>query len=258
MTPSPMGFVMAMKTEILYGIHPVEEALKAGRRTFTEIYITKDRAPNRLTDVTEAAARLKIPMRAITASRLSELAGSEAHQGIGAKVGEYPIEALESIIESCNERPFPCFLLLLDGIVDPQNMGALVRTALCAGIDAVVFPKDRSASPLPSVSKASAGAMEHLKMAMVTNLSATIGELKHSGFWIAGLDRSADRSIYQLDLTGPVAIVIGGEEKGIRPLVKQQCDFLASIPQRTGFNSLNASVAGAVVMYEAVRQRQAG
>jgi 23S rRNA (guanosine2251-2'-O)-methyltransferase len=98
--------------------------------------------------------------------------------------------------------------------------------------------------------------MEHLKMAMVTNLSATIQELKHSGLWIAGLDKSADQTLYDMDLTGPIAIVIGGEEKGIRPLVKKQCDFLVSIPQTTGFNSLNASVAGAVVMYEAVRQRR--
>ena len=244
-----------MKTEILYGIHPVLEALKAGRRTCLEIYITPDRTPYRLSEVTEAAKTQKLPVKSLSSSQLSVLSGTESHQGVGAKVSEYPLVELDSLTETAAESNSPCFLLLLDGIVDPQNMGALIRTALCAGVDGILFPKDRSASPLPSVSKSSAGAMEHIKMAMVTNLSATIQELKHSGLWIAGLDKSAEQSLYDMDLSGPIAIVIGGEEKGIRPLVKKQCDFLVSIPQKAVFNSLNASVAGAVVMYEAVRQR---
>ena len=242
-----------MKTEILYGIHPVTEALKARRRTCFEIYITTDRTPYNLSEVTEAAKALKLPIKSMTSSQLSVLSGTEAHQGIGAKVSEYPLVALESLTETRASA----FIVLLDGIVDPQNMGALVRTSLCAGVNGIVFPKDRSASALPSVSKSSAGAMEHLNMVMVTNLSATIQELKHSGLWIAGLDKSAEQTLYDADLTGPIAVVIGGEEKGIRPLVKKQCDFLISIPQSVAFNSLNASVAGAVVMYEAVRQRRA-
>lgn len=246
-----------MKPEILYGIHPVTEALEAHRRTCFEIYITPDRSSGALAEVIERASALSLPIKTISSSQLSHLCGSEAHQGIAAKVSPCPLADIDDLTARPPADKAPVFLVLLDGIVDPQNMGALVRTALCAGVTGIVFPKDRSATPLPSVSKASAGAMEHLPMAMVTNLSATIQHLKHSGLWIAGLDRSAAQSIYDVDLSGPVAIVIGGEEKGIRPLVKKQCDFLISIPQTVGFNSLNASAAGAIVMYEAVRQRKA-
>jgi 23S rRNA (guanosine2251-2'-O)-methyltransferase len=245
-----------MKPEILYGIHPVTEALKARRRTCFEIYISPDRSPGQITQVIEIAGILKLPIKTLSSSQLSVLCGSEAHQGVGAKVSPYPLVDMDDLTAPSGENSPPAFLVLLDGIVDPQNMGALIRTALCAGATGIVFPKDRSASPLPSVSKASAGAMEHLPMAMVTNLSAAIQNLKHSGLWIAGLDKSAGQTLYDVDWTGPMAIVIGGEEKGIRPLVKKQCDFLISIPQIAGFNSLNASVAGAVVMYEAVRQRK--
>lgn len=244
-----------MKTEILYGIHPVLEALRAGRRSCNEIYVTKDRTPSRLLEVSEMAENMKIPVKAISSSQLAVLAGTEVHQGVGAKVSLYPLVELENLIEFPNENNTPPFLLLLDGIVDTQNLGALARTGLCAGIDGILFPKDRSASPLPSVSKASAGAMEHLKIAMVTNLSSAIQELKHLGLWVVGLDKTSVQSIYEMDFTCPIAIVIGGEEKGIRPLVKKQCDFMVSIPQGVDFNSLNASAAGAVVMYEVVRQR---
>jgi 23S rRNA (guanosine2251-2'-O)-methyltransferase len=246
-----------MKTEIIYGMHPVMEALKARRRTCSEIYITPDRTPSHLSEVIETAKTLNLPIKSLSSSQLSILSGTEAHQGVGAKVSLFPLIEIEDMTDASAAGNLLTFLLLLDGIVDPQNMGALVRTALCAGVHGIVFPKDRSTSPLPSVSKASAGAMEHINMAMVTNLSAAIQELKHMGLWIAGLDKSAEKTLYDVDLTGPIAIVIGGEEKGIRPLVKQQCDFLVSIPQSVGFNSLNASVAGAVVMYEAVRQRMA-
>ncbi len=244
-----------MKTEILYGIHPVLEALRAGRRNCFEIYVTKDRTPSRLLEVTEMAEKMKIPVNSISSSQLSVLAGAEVHQGIGAKMSLYPLVELDNLLEFPGGKNVPPFLLLLDGIVDTQNLGALARTGLCAGIDGVIFPKDRSTSPLPSVAKASSGAMEHLKIAAVTNLSSAIQELKHLGLWVTGLDKGSAQSIYEMDFTCPTAILIGGEEKGIRPLVKKQCDFLASIPQRGDFNSLNASAAGAIVMYEVVRQR---
>lgn len=240
-----------MKTEILYGLHPVCEALRAGRRTCIEIFIAKDNA--RFPELIPLVQPRRIPVHTVTAGQLSALSGSEAHQGIAAKVSEYPLVEMEAL----SGAQSPCFLLLLDGIVDPQNMGALIRTALCAGAGGVVFPKDRSASPIPSVSKASAGAMEHMKMARTTNLTAAIQSLKQDGVWIAGLDRTANQSIYDMKWTGPSAVVIGGEEKGIRPLVRKHCDFLVSIPQEADFNSLNASAAGAVVMYEVLRQRKA-
>jgi 23S rRNA (guanosine2251-2'-O)-methyltransferase len=148
------------------------------------------------------------------------------------------------------------FLILLDGIVDPRNLGALMRTAICAGAEAIIIPKDRSAGPSAIVSKASAGALEHLNLVRVTNIPNTIKALKEIGYWITGLDMAADHSLFSCDLSGPVALVIGGEEKGIRPLVRKQCDYLVSIPQAGPVDSLNASVAGAVVMYEIFRQKQ--
>ena len=144
---------------------------------------------------------------------------------------------------------------MLDSILDPQNLGGLIRTAVCAGVDAVILPKDRSATPSPAVSKASAGALEHARVIQATNLVRSMALLKEAGIWITGLDRAGDPSIFQSDFNGPVALVVGGEEKGIRPLVKKHCDFLATIPQQGPIDSLNASAAGAVAIYEAFRQR---
>jgi 23S rRNA (guanosine2251-2'-O)-methyltransferase len=147
------------------------------------------------------------------------------------------------------------FLLMLDNIQDPQNLGAIIRTALCVGIHGVIVPKDRSAPPTPAVSRASCGALEHIRLVRVTNLVQTIKHCKNSGLWVLGLQKDAAQLIYASDLSGSIALVLGGEQKGIRRLVKKHCDFLVSIPQQGAFNSLNASVAAAVAMYEAFRQR---
>jgi 23S rRNA (guanosine2251-2'-O)-methyltransferase len=148
-------------------------------------------------------------------------------------------------------------LLLLDQIVDVQNLGSLIRTALCAGAKGVVITRKRAAHPSPAVSKASAGALEHLPVARVANMTEAIKQLKNTGFWIVGLGGRSGRSLFEVDLTGPLALVIGGEQKGIRPLVRRHCDFLAAIPQQGPLDSLNASAAGAVALFEAVRQRRA-
>lgn len=243
-----------IKTEILYGIHPVTEALKAGRREFHEVYVLKERDSKRLGDITALLETGKIPVKAVKPACLEEITESGFHQGIGAKVSEYPLTPFDDILN--NIKPGgKDFLVLLDNIVDPQNLGALVRTALCVGAGAVVITKDRSASPTPAVSKASAGALEHISLSKVTNMINAMKEIKDKGLWIAGLDAVADMSVYDCDFRSPIALVIGGEERGIRPLVKSNCDFLVSIPQKKGVSSLNASAAGAVVMYEVFRQR---
>lgn len=242
------------KREIIYGGHPVREALNAGRRVFDEIYISKDRLSPRIGRIVEMAEEKGVPVKKIKGDRLTSLAGTDHHQGIGACVSPYPLSDVDDILNVGKSGKDP-FLLLLDSIVDPHNLGALVRTANCAGVDGIVIPKDRSAAPVPSVSKASAGALEHVKLAVVTNVVKTMEELKKSGFWISGMDASGERSIYETDFKGPVAIVVGGEGRGIRPLVRKHCDFLVYIPQLGQVDSLNASVAGAVVMYEAYRQR---
>ncbi len=247
-----------MKTEILYGIHPVFEALEAGRRDFFELYIAKDKTSKRLEKVRALAESKKIPVRRIKHAQIKSMAGSDLHQGIAANVSPYPLAELPDIVDRPRLADTKHFLLLLDNVLDPHNLGAIIRTGLCVGIDGIIIPKDRSATPTPAVSRASAGALEHLFLARVTNLVNTIKALKKKGLWIAGMDRAAEKSIFSCDFSGSVAIVIGGEEKGIRPLVKKHCDFLISIPQRGQVNSLNASVAGAVVMYEAFRQRTQG
>ena len=244
-----------MKKEILYGIHPVFEALKAGRRDFFEVYIAKDKTSKRIDKLVAIAESMKVPVERVEPLTLKSMTGTDLHQGLGARTGPFPISEISDIFDGVQTDDENHLLLLLDNIMDPHNLGALIRTALCVGVDGIIIPKDRSVPPTPAVSKASAGALEHIRLVRVTNMVNTIKDLKEKGLWIAGMEKTSDKSIFFSDLTVPVAIVIGGEEKGMRPLVKKHCDFLMSIPQTGQVNSLNASVAGAVVMYEAFRQR---
>ena len=243
-----------MKTEILYGFHPVFEALKAGRREFSEIYIIDEKDSKRFEKISGQVKERNIPLKMVKSQQLQRIIGSDLHQGIGARVGEYPFAAFEDILNDIQPGNND-FLLLLDNVVDPHNLGALVRTALCVGVRGIIITKDRSASPTPAVSKASAGALEHVMLCKVTNMVGAIKEIKEKGFWVVGMDAGAEKPVFSCELGHQLAIVIGGEEKGIRPLVKTNCDFLVSIPQKGSVSSLNASVAGAVVMYEAFRQR---
>ena len=242
-----------MKTEILFGIHPVTETLRAGRRTVIEVFIAQTGSSGRFNEVRSRARSLNIPVQRAKPSWIQSLSGTAAHQGIAARVSPYPFATISELMDGADQRP--SLILLLDGILDPHNLGAIIRTALCAGVDGIVIPKDRSAYPTPAVSKASAGALEHIHLVQVTNLVRTIRNLKQKGFWVFGLDRNADLSLYASDLTGSVAVVIGGEEKGLRRLVRSHCDRMITIPQSGPIDSLNASVAGAIVLYEAVRQR---
>ena len=244
-----------MKTEILSGVHPVYEALKAGRRIFYDLYIAKNSTSSRLKKTITLAEGKKIPIRKIAPSKLRLLSGTDTAQGVGAKVSRYPLCGIHEIAKKIKTSTEDPFLLLLDNVADPQNLGALIRTGTCAGIDAAIITRDRSAPPTPAVSKSSAGALEHVDLALVTNMASTIRFLKQNGLWIIGMDQNAKRSVFETDLRCPVAIVIGGEAKGIRPLVKRECDYLVSIPLFGKVESLNASVAGGVTMYEVQRQR---
>jgi 23S rRNA (guanosine2251-2'-O)-methyltransferase len=247
-----------VKVEILYGFHPVYEALRAGRRTFHEIYISKQTHTKRIKQITTAAARKHLPIKEVSPSQLQTIAGAVAHQGVAAEVTAYPLVDVADLIEAAISGDRPPLLLLLDHVVDPHNLGAIIRTAVCAGVDAVILPKDRSAHPSAAVSKVSSGALEYMRVALVNNIVRVVKTLKDQGLWIVGLDQNAGRSVYNEDLTGPIGLVIGGEEKGIRALVKKNCDFLISIPQSGKVGSLNASVAGAIVIYEMYRQRFVG
>jgi 23S rRNA (guanosine2251-2'-O)-methyltransferase len=244
-----------VKSELLYGIHPVFEALAAGRRRVYEIYLDKEKTSSRLTQIESMAEARDVLKKRIGPGDLKALTGTIGHQGAAAVVGPYPQVTVQDILQAVQGEDGKHFLLMLDNIQDPQNLGAIIRTALCVGIHGVIVPKDRSASPTPAVSKASAGALEHIRLVRVTNLVQTIKHCKTSGLWVMGLQKDAVQSIYSADLSGSIALVLGGEQKGIRRLVKKKCDFLVSIPQQGVLNSLNASVAAAVAMYEAFRQR---
>ena len=244
-----------LKSDILYGIHPVLECIRAGRRAISAVYTVEGKTMRRLEQVISWADRHRVPIEALKPSRLESLARSPHHQGVAVRASAYPWATMADITGKKSQAVGGPLVLAVDSLQDPHNLGALVRTALCVGVGGILLPKDRSAAPSPTVCKASAGALEHVRMVKVVNLAKALKQLKESGLWVAGLDRDADDSVFAADLTGPLAIVIGGEQKGIRPLVKKQCDFLLTIPQQGPLGSLNASVAGAVTMYEAFRQR---
>jgi 23S rRNA (guanosine2251-2'-O)-methyltransferase len=248
------------KTEIIYGVHPVVEALRANRRRFRAIYVSVasvGKAPKWLHELSALAESLEIPVDNVSPARLDSLADTDSHQGVAAKVEPYPLQGIADLVGRKSPVPSIRFFVLLDHVVDPHNFGALVRTAHCAGAQGIIVPKDRSAPPTATVSKVSAGALEHVHMVRVTNMVNTIKVLKEEGIWIVGLDREADESIFTFEFPPSVAIIIGGEQKGIRPLVKKQCDFLCAIPQMGRIDSLNASVAGGIAMYEIYRQHEA-
>jgi 23S rRNA (guanosine2251-2'-O)-methyltransferase len=241
--------------DILYGIHPVREAIRAGRRRIHSVILTAEELPQRLSEIRDLAEEKGIPVKTAPADQLRARAKSSRHQGVVAETAPYEALAPEVLRGAGETGPVPPFILVLDSITDPMNLGALLRTALAVGTDAVITPKDRSAPPTPVVSSASAGALEHIRLVQAVNLTRTLQALKEKGFWVFGLDHRARQDCYHTDFTGPSALVIGGEGKGIRPLVRKTCDHLVSIPQQGAVSSLNASVAGAVVMYEAYRQR---
>ena len=242
--------------EVIYGFHPVMEALTAGRRTIYGLMVDRTTLSERQTQVVALAERQRISWQTVSPDQIRTASGSDQHQGVAAAVSAMPTDSIESIVsETCRDSE-TCLLVLLDSIVDPNNLGAIVRTAHCVGAHALVIPKDRAVGATPAVSKASAGALEHTRLCRVTNLAGTIQWLKKEGVWVAGLAMQAKQTVFQADLKGPLALVVGGEEKGLRPLVRQHCDYLISIPLRGRVDSLNASAAAAVVLYEAFRQRQ--
>jgi len=244
-----------VKDEILYGFHPVYEALRAGRRTVHQIYISKQPYSKRMERIRLTADHKKLSIKELSPNKLQAITGNPSHQGIAASVTPYQLADVGDILQTVSSGGSHPFLLILDHIVDPHNLGALIRTALCVGVDGIIIPKDRSAYPSPTVSKISSGALEHMCVAQVNNIGRCVKSLKERDVWVVGLEPNAPQSIFAASLKGALGLVVGGEEKGLRPLVRKKCDFLISIPQRAILGSLNASVAGAIAMYETYRQR---
>lgn len=245
----------ASQSEILVGIHPVREMLRAGRRTCRTLWLARGQDQPRIAELRSLAEARGIPVQECSAEKLAKRCKDDHHQGVAADVSPFTFTDLGSVLPPAAEVRQDAFLLALDSILDPQNLGAILRSAQCAGIEAVILPKDRSVRPTPVVSKASAGALEHTRLVQVTNLANTLADLKAGGFWVAGTDAASGSSLFESDLTGPLVVVIGSEGKGMRPLVRRRCDFLLAIPQAGVIGSLNASAAAAVVLYEAFRQR---
>ncbi len=241
--------------DVLYGFHSVYEALRAGRRQFESVLVSDKRSDPRVEKVAQLAAEIGVPVQNASSEILEKLAFGGKHQGICARVSAFPARGVADIWSELRKRETPFFILIVESIEDPHNLGALIRTALCADVDYIVIPKDRSALPSPGVSRSSAGAMEHADIFLATNLSSLMRDLKEKGTWISGLDAGGDKGLFEADLTGNLALVVGGEHKGIRPGVRKECDFILSIPISGKVNSLNASVAGGIAMYEAKRQR---
>ncbi|MDA8134056.1 MAG: 23S rRNA (guanosine(2251)-2'-O)-methyltransferase RlmB [Desulfobacteraceae bacterium] len=246
---------MKDKTDLLFGFHSVYEALRAEKRTFSGILMSRKKTGDRMEKIEILAKERGIRVEMVDPAILDKMTEFSNHQGIAARTSFFPVKSAMDVVDRVGPETSPCFILVMENIEDPHNLGALIRTALSAGVDYLLIPKDRSAGPSSTVSRTSAGAMEHADIYMITNTAALLRALKEKGVWVFGLDADGDRSLFDADLKGPTALVIGGENKGVRPLVKEECDFLLSIPHKGRINSLNASVAGGIAMYEVLRQR---
>jgi 23S rRNA (guanosine2251-2'-O)-methyltransferase len=240
---------------LIVGRQPVLEALKA-RHTIERIIILHGVSGSPIDQIKQLARRLAIPVKETDKERFAELAGDSLAQGIIAVVESYQYIEIEEILAIAQQKSEPPFILILDEIEDPHNLGALIRSAECAGIHGVIIPLHNAASVNATVVKTSAGATAHMPVARVTNIAQTIDELKKAGVWIVGTEMESDKLYYKHDYRGSLALVIGSEGKGMRRLVKEKCDFLVKIPMFGKIESLNASVAGALVMFEAAKKRK--
>ena len=240
--------------DVLYGIHSVEEALRARSRSLDHLEVARERHDQRLQAVIDLAREEGISLRFVPRDQLDRLARTKSHQGVVAVVTSKSYSDLDELMAAKQERH--SFILVLDGVEDPHNLGALIRTADGAGADGIVIPERRAAAVNATVAKTSAGASEHVKIARVVNLARALDELKEKNIWIVGLDERGGKAYDELDYNMDCAVVLGAEGHGLHELVRKKCDYLVSIPMAGQVPSLNVSVAGAVVMYEIARQRR--
>ena len=245
---------MSNNQNIVFGINPVLEKLKASADDILEILIAESSESPALRQIAQEAKQRGLRMVPVQARALDRLAGGYRHQGVVARVEAYHYLSFDELLQQASRETPTSWILVLDGLTDPRNLGALLRTAEAAGVSHVVIPKDRSVDVTPVVVKASAGATHHLHITKVTNLRRAIGELKLQGYWTVGLDGQSLESIYDKDFPNRLVIVLGGEGKGLRPVTLRECDFVVSIPMLGKIASLNVAVAGAVFLYELVRQ----
>jgi len=241
-------------SDIIFGIHAVSEAMKSRERSFDYIAIAKDRTDPRIQRIIDDARESGVSVRFVRREEIDRETRTRTHQGVMAFTSRKKFSDLDDILE--NKRGQHSFVLVLDGIEDPHNLGALLRSADGAGVDGVVIPERRAAGITGTVVKASAGASEHLSVARVVNIARALEDLKARNVWVVGLDERGTQSYDELDYNMDCALVLGAEGKGLHDLVRKKCDLLVSIPMMGEVSSLNVSVAGGVVMYEVLRQRR--
>lgn len=240
--------------EIVIGRNPVLEAIRSGR-TVEKILIKKGKYEGSIVPLVKKAKEAGIIIQEVDKAKLDTIADGGNHQGAIAYVSAYEYVGVNEILLRASQKNEAPFVIICDKITDPHNLGAILRTANCVGAHGVIIPKRGSAGLNSIVAKTSAGAVEYTPVAKVTNIASTIDELKKEGMWIAGADMDGEE-MYKVDLKGSLGLVIGSEGEGISRLVKEKCDFIARIPMNGQINSLNASVAAGVLMYEALRQRR--
>jgi 23S rRNA (guanosine2251-2'-O)-methyltransferase len=236
--------------ETIYGINPVKVLLEQQEPCLEKIVIASGRGGSVVTEIIEVARQKKIPIEFRARQRLDELAGRLDHQGVIGLRQAFAYADLDALLKNRNKSFNFDLIVILDSIMDPQNLGSIIRTAHCLGANGVIIPTDRAASVTASVIKASAGSATQLPVARETNLSQTIDYLKDQGFWVFGADAHAGKSLREMDFNCSVALVLGGEAKGIRPLIKKKCDFLMTIPMVGSFDSFNVAVAAGIIQYE--------
>lgn len=238
----------------IYGRNPVIEALSSGRE-IDKVCLQDGLTHSQISKIAALCKERRIPFQFVNRKKLDELSNSGNHQGVVAYAAAHKYASVEDILSLAREKGEAPFILIADGLSDPHNLGSIIRTANAAGMHGIIIPKNRSTGLNATVAKVAAGAVEHIMVAKVSNIAQTIEKLKKEGVWVAGTDLTATDYHYNSDLKGPLAIVIGSEGEGISRLVREKCDFLVKIPMIGEIESLNASVAAGVLIYEAVRQR---
>ncbi|MFT8347470.1 23S rRNA (guanosine(2251)-2'-O)-methyltransferase RlmB [Clostridium saccharoperbutylacetonicum] len=242
------------REDIVIGRNAVIETLK-GERTIETLYISNSKLEGSIKTIVSLAKEKRILIKEVDKRKLDSMCEGEAHQGVIAKITPYRYFEVSDILAFAKEKGESPFIVILDEIEDPHNLGSIVRTAELFGVHGIIIPKRRSASVSTTVYKSSVGAIEHVKIAKVTNINTVIEELKEKGIWVYGADIRADEYSYQVDFSGPCAVIIGNEGRGISKLTVQKCDKLIKIPMVGKINSLNASVAGGIIMYEVLKGR---
>lgn len=243
-------------SDLIYGINPVTEALRSRRREPRELMVQDGARSSRLESLLQLARQGKVTIRSCRRQELDKLAGHNHHQGVLLAVAPFPYVDIDDLLATVRKDERPAFLLVLDGITDPHNFGAILRSADAAGCHGVIVARDRACPVTATVEKTAAGALSHLPLCQVTNLARTMDRLRDENIWLFGLaGEEGSSSLFAADLRTDLALIVGSEGDGLRPVVRKRCDLLLSIPMHGGVPSLNASVAAAVSLYEVVRQR---